>query len=103
MKPSKPYKNDLMRDLKNHSVALGYLNTVFEEGDEEALLLALRDVAEAHGLAKVARHAHLNRENLYKILSRNGNPTIYSLINILDAFGLRLAVALKDSVHKKAA
>ena len=102
MKVSKPYKDDLLRDLKAPDAALGYLNAVFEEGDEQALLLALRDVAEAHGLSKIARHAHLNRENLYKILSKKGNPTIYSLISILDAFGLRLAVAAKER-NKKAA
>lgn len=103
MKASKPYKDDLIADLKDPGTAVGYLNAILLDGDEEALLIGLRDVAEAHGLSKIARHARLNRENLYKILSKKGNPTIYSLINILDAIGLRLAVTSKESRRKKAA
>src|SRR5262245_59660411 len=103
MKTSKPFKEDLLRDLREPDAVLGYLNAVLEEGDEEALLLALRDDAEAHGVSKIARHTRLNRENLYKMLSKRGNPTIYSLIHILDAMGLRLAVAAKEAGRKKAA
>ena len=42
---------------------------------EEVFLLALRDVAEASGgMANLARKTSLNRENLDRSLSKNGNP-----------------------------
>jgi len=42
-------------------------------------LLALRDVADAFGIRRIAAKAHLNRENIYKMLSAKGNPKISSL------------------------
>ena len=51
-----------------------YLKASLEEGDmPEVFLMALRNVAEARGISKLARNAHLNRENLYKMLSKEGN------------------------------
>ena len=43
-------------------------------------LLALRDVVEAHGgVGQLAKVAKLNRESLYKLLSKDGNPRLSSL------------------------
>jgi DNA-binding phage protein len=49
--------------LKDPENAAGYLNAVIEEEDKDALLLALRNIAEAEGgMAAVAEKAHLKRE-----------------------------------------
>jgi DNA-binding phage protein len=40
----------------------------------------------------VSRDAHLNRESLYRMLSKSGNPSLDSLAAVLTACGLRLAV-----------
>jgi len=40
----------------------------------------------------VAEQAHLNPTQLYRTLSAKGNPALSSLIAILKAMGLRLAV-----------
>jgi len=50
MKASKSYKEVLLASLKDPEEAAEYLNAALEEGDEEALWLALRNVAEANGL-----------------------------------------------------
>jgi len=64
-----------------------------EEGDPAGLLQALRNVAEARGgIARVAEKTGLNREALYRTLSKRGNPQLKSLAAILDATGLRLSV-----------
>ena len=56
-------------------------------------LLALRDVADARGgIRSLSRDAHLNRESLYRMLSKSGNPSLDSLAAVLSACGLRLAV-----------
>jgi len=40
----------------------------------------------------VAEKAHLNRESLYRTLSRRGNPEIRTLFSLLHGVGLRLSV-----------
>jgi hypothetical protein len=55
--------------------------------------MALRDVAEAtKGMSQVATEADKNRENLYRMLSSEGNPRLNSLWAVLEAMGLRLSV-----------
>lgn len=49
MKPTISYRKDLLRRLKEPRYAAAYLNRCLEDEDEGAFLLALRDVAEAHG------------------------------------------------------
>jgi probable addiction module antidote protein len=62
-------------------------------GDPAGLLQALRNIAEARGgIARIAEKTGLNREALYRTLSRRGNPQLKSLAAILDATGLRLSV-----------
>ena len=68
------------------------LDEVNQEGGREALLAALRHVAEAQGMAAVAERAGIPRESLYRALSPNGNPTFKTLLAVLDAAGLKLGV-----------
>jgi probable addiction module antidote protein len=64
----------------------------------------LRNVAEAHGgMAAVAEKASLNRENLYRMLSKKGNPKIKSIVNLLHSMGLRLTVEPKRKAVKSTA
>lgn len=87
------YQKDLIESLKDPCEAAAYLNAAIEEGDRAVFLLALRNVAEAHGgMAAIARKANLSRESLYRMLSGKGNPEIKSLYTLLHAIGLRLAV-----------
>lgn len=97
MKPSKSYREDLIRSLRDPNEASRYLNAAMEDGSEGVFLLALRDVAEAQGgMSEVSRRASLNRENLYRMLSKNGNPEFLGLARLLGAMGLRLAVEAKS-------
>lgn len=90
--PAVEYKGGLLKRLADPEYALGYLNAALEDGDQEVFLLALRDVAEARGVSQLAREAQLNRENLYRMLSPNGNPQLSSLTALLRSLGLRLAI-----------
>ena len=97
------YQRDLIESLKDPTEAAAYLNAAIEEGDRAAFLLALRNVAEAHGgMTTVAEKAHLNRESLYRMLSSRGNPEIKSLANLLHAVGLRLAIEPESDISKAA-
>jgi probable addiction module antidote protein len=73
-------------------LAAEYLNAAAEDDDPRVYLIALRTVAEAQGMAKVARAAGVPRESLYRALSAGGNPRFSTLHAILKAAGLRMAV-----------
>jgi len=92
---------DLLRD--DPAFADEYLAAALEEADEpggrEALLRALRHVAQAQGMEEVAERAGVPRESLYRALSPKGNPTLKTLMAVLSAAGLRLAVARRDAAH----
>ena len=92
---------ELLRD--DPAFADEYLQAAMEQADEEggreALLSALRHVAEAQGMAKVAERAGIQRESLYRALSPKGNPTLKTLVAVLEAAGLRLAIARRDEAH----
>lgn len=97
-KPTKSYQAALIESLKDPEEAAAYLNAALEDESEDAdelFLLALRNVAEARGMSKLAEEAALNRESLYRMLSPKGNPRLSTLGALLDALGLRLAVEVK--------
>lgn len=97
-KASRPYKESLLEDLKDPNEAAEYLTAVLEDGSPDVFLLALRDVAEAHGMKRLAEGARLNRESMYRMLSDQGNPQLASLTAVLHQLGLRLAVEVNESV-----
>ncbi len=87
------YAPGLLARLKDSGYAADYLTAVADDGDPAAFLLALRQVAQAQGMAGVARRAKLGRESLYKALSEGGNPEWRTVAKLLPALGLRLSVA----------
>ena len=91
--PSVAYEPSLIEQLKDPAEAAAYLEAVLEQGDQAAIMIALRQVAQARGgLANVARKAHLTREATYRMLSKSGNPELRSLSAVLKASGLRISV-----------
>jgi probable addiction module antidote protein len=97
-KNSTSYREGLLKDLRHPREAAAYLNAALQDGSQEAFLVALRDVAEANGMARLARGTRLNRENLYRMLSRRGNPQFSSLGALLDRIGLKLAVEVRRPI-----
>ena len=93
MKPSKSYHDDLLQRLAKPKYAAAYLNSCLEDGDEGVFLLALRDVAQVHGgISQLAKKTHLNREHLFRMLSKTGNPQLHSLRQIAGAIGLKFTL-----------
>lgn len=98
MPRSVSYHDYLVRSLKDPKQAEGYLNAALEDGDPRIFLIALRNVAEARGgMGRTAVKSNLNRESLYRMLSRKGNPSLQSLATLLSSLGFRLAVESKDA------
>lgn len=91
------YEEWLIHSLKDKKEAAAYLQVALEEYQKdnhtEALLLALRHVAEAQGgMGLLSRKTHLNRESLYKTLSSRGNPKLQTLGILLKGLGFKLAI-----------
>ncbi len=93
-KASTSHDDAIVRRLrKDPEFAAEYLKAAFEDGDEpRVLLIALRHLAQAQGVAKVAKAAGIERESLYRALSAHGNPRLSTLVAVTKAIGLRLTV-----------
>ena len=106
MKKTIKFNDYLIKSLQNKNEASAYLNVALAEykkdNDTEAFLLALRAVAKAQGgLSTLAKKTKLNRQNLYRTLSGNGNPQLTTLGNILNGLGFSLTI--KPIVYNKVA
>jgi len=83
----------IRRLRKDPDFAAEYLKASLEESDDPRLLLiALRHLAQARGIAKVAKAAGVERESLYRALSVRGNPRLSTLVAVTKAIGLKLTV-----------
>lgn len=93
-KASISHDKAIIHELRdNPDFAAEYLRAAMEDTDEpKVLLLALRQIAEARGVAKVAKAAGVERESLYRALSKNGNPRLSTLVAVTRAIGLKLTV-----------
>ena len=101
-KASRPHDQTVIELLREYPMFVDeYLAAALDEVDQpggrQALLAALRHIAEAQGMSDVAERAGIKRESLYRALSPKGNPTIKTLLAIIKAVGLKL------SVHREAA
>ena len=94
MKPAiVPFEIGLHARLRNSTYAAAYLTAAMEDEKPVVYLQALRHVAEAHGMAKVAEAAGVPRESVYRALSAKGNPRWTTLAAILRGTGLQLTIA----------
>lgn len=97
MKHSSSYQDSLLQSLSNKGEAIAYLKVALEEyeadHDTKVFMLALRNVAQAYGgISKLSEKTKLNREHLYRILSRRGNPRLITLDTVLRGLGFRLSI-----------
>lgn len=78
--------------LEEEEDVVAYLEAAFEDGDPQLITAALGDIAKSRGMTKVASKSGLGRESLYKALSTNGNPSLATVLKVMQALGLRLRV-----------
>lgn len=89
---TKDYDEFLLEQLRDPELAAEYLTAALEDDSPELFLVALRNVAEAHGgIAAIAEASQLNRQSMYRTLSSEGNPTFATLLAILRAVGMNLS------------
>jgi len=83
---------DTAEYLKTEEDITGYMREVMKADDPALFAYALGVVARARGMTKVAKKAGLSRESLYKALSAKGNPAFGTILNVMQAVGLKFSV-----------
>lgn len=83
---------DPTRYLETEEDILYYLKAAMEGNDPKHIARALGDVARSKGMGEIAKKSGLGRQALYRALSDDGNPTLETLLGVLDALGLQLTV-----------
>jgi probable addiction module antidote protein len=83
--------------LDSEETIAAYLNAVLEENDPDLFLAAVGDVAKARGMMQIAREAGLGRESLYKALAPGAHPRYDTVLKVLHALGVKLAVTPRSA------
>jgi len=83
---------DVANYLKNAEELAAYLTACMEEAGDDAAYIAaaLGDVARAKGMIQLAKDTRISLEGLYKALSRDGNPSLGTVLKVVKALGLKL-------------
>lgn len=93
-KATASHEKAIIHELRDDpQFAAEYLTAAIEDASEpKVLLVALRQVAKARGVAKVAKAARIERESLYRALSPGGNPRLSTLMAVMKALRLTLTI-----------
>ena len=97
-KKTKDHEKALLEELKDPNDAAAYLSAALEENDLDIFLLALRRIAQAHGVSQISIESSINRQHIYRTLSKDGNPTLKNLMALLSALDFELEVRPKKKV-----
>jgi probable addiction module antidote protein len=76
--------------LNSEETIAEYLTGALEDPDPEIFLMAIRDVARARGMAKLAKDSGMGRESLYKALSPGAKPRYDTVLKLMHALGVKL-------------
>jgi len=88
------HQEKLLMDLRDPEFADAYLNEALLGEDPRLFLVAFKNVTQAQGLemTELARLTNLSRVNLYRMLSKKGNPKFVNMISLLNAAGYSISV-----------
>lgn len=84
---------DASKYLDTDEAINDYLAIALEDADTKTVQVVLRDIARAYGMTQLAKETQLNRESLYKSLSKEGNPSFANITKIMKALGLKMTLA----------
>jgi probable addiction module antidote protein len=85
-----PHPFDSAEHLETEADVVAYLEACAAEEDPALMAHALGVVARARNVSRVARDAGLTREGVYKALSRDGNPSLATVMKVARALGYRV-------------
>lgn len=97
-------KTDLQMQLKEPSTYKDFLKLCLEHDTTKDLLFfrkGLLVVIKAIGVSGLASKTGLSRLSLYRMLSRQGNPRLDSLLTVFNALGLHIWLVDGDFIKKQ--
>jgi probable addiction module antidote protein len=66
-----------------------------QDGNLDFFLMALRNIAIARGgMTELSKKTKMNRQSLYKALSKKGNPGLATIDTILKSLGFKLTIQM---------
>lgn len=86
-------KFDIADYLDSNEMIAEYLNAALEDGNDADIIAALRNVAKAIGMTKIAEETGLSRPSLYKALSEGAKPQFSTIMKVLKAVGGKIKVS----------
>ena len=89
---------DVAEYLDSPEVIAAYLAETFKDGDAGEIAEALGEVARAKGMTEIAKRAGMSREGLYKALSADGHPEFATVLKVMRALDVELAVTARVAV-----
>jgi probable addiction module antidote protein len=102
MKASVSHEKRVIEELRaDPAYARELLKLVLEEEGPAVIQIALRYLALAHGMTKVAKAADMSRESLYRALSPKGNPTLKTIEAVAKVLGAKVTVVWREPQRKK--
>jgi probable addiction module antidote protein len=81
--------------LKSDEDIADYLAAAFETGELDDVTHALATIARAKGMTETAKNAGLARGSLYKAIGDGANPTLSTLLSVLNALNITLSAKPK--------
>ena len=105
LKHTTSFKENLLEALADPKEAQAYLEAALAayeaDNNTDALLLAMRDVAQAQGgIGQLAKRVGISREHLYNVLASKHNPRLDNLLSILSGLGFQVRLELKTDLKR---
>ena len=90
-----PY--DVAAQLRTPEEMAAYLDAWLADApdDPAGIARALGDIARAKGMTQVAKEAGMSRESLYKALRHGSKPRFETIVAVMRALNVRMAVTAK--------
>ena len=92
---TKPF--DAAKYLTEDIDQIDLITDALDTGNAGYIAAALGTIARARGMSAVAGETGLSRQSLYTALSETGNPTLETVLRVLDALGLKLAAKVREA------
>ena len=78
--------------FRTHEEQAGLVADALDSGDIAYLIHAIGIVVRTRGMSEVAKATGLSRQALYAAFGPKGNPTISTVMKVLNCLGLSLAL-----------
>ncbi|WFU07752.1 putative addiction module antidote protein [Rhizobium sp. CB3090] len=90
--PEKLIPYDPAEALTSNDAVDEFMRDAFESGDAGYIAHALGVVARSKGMTGIAKETGMAREALYRSFAPDGNPTLKSVLAMMQSLGFELTV-----------